>query len=108
VRPAPPGFIPDLTAGAAVVVTCPVVESALGGKRRNEFMTVKELRDALAKLEPNMDVYVYWERDNQTDIFDIDHVAKHRGIAKRIGDKKAFAFDSNGKDEHVFISVTGD
>jgi len=68
-------------------------------------MTVSELKQQLDNLPAEMEVVVYWERNGNSDILDVDEVSRRRGIAKRMKGKKGFEFDSRGPAEYVFISV---
>jgi hypothetical protein len=68
-------------------------------------MTVKELRDKLARFDSNVTVVVQWEHGSNLDLFEIDDVTVSNGTQKRVEGKAGFAFDSEGKDRRVFLTV---
>jgi hypothetical protein len=68
-------------------------------------VTVKELRDKLAKLDDKAKVVVRWERDDVQDLFEIDDVSTSKGTPKRIDDKAGFEYKSEGEAEWVFLSI---
>ena len=71
-------------------------------------MTVKELREHLSKFDDGKNVVVYWENANEQNFFDIDDIWMPNGTPNRIGNKKAFKFDSKGRADWVFINVSQD
>jgi len=68
-------------------------------------MTVKELREKLAKLDDKTRVVVLWEEGNDQNLFDIDEVSISRGEPKRIEGKAGFVFDNTGPATWAFINV---
>jgi hypothetical protein len=71
-------------------------------------MTVKELREKLTKFDDGKSVTVYWENGSEQNFFEIEDLSMPRGIANKVGGKKAFKFSSEGLAELVFINVTQD
>lgn len=71
-------------------------------------MTVKELRDKLAKHDGNADVLVLWEDGDKQHLLDVDDVSVGRGVASRRNGKKAIMWDSKGPASYVFVSVSED
>jgi len=70
-------------------------------------MTVKELRERLAKLDDKTDIVVYWEEGSEHHYFSIDDVSLTRGTPRRHADgKPGFTFDSKGPAAWLFISVS--
>jgi hypothetical protein len=70
-------------------------------------MTIKELRDKLAKFDQSKEAYVYWEGGSEHQFFGIEDVSESRGNHGRRQDNKVgFTFDSKGAVEWVFISVS--
>jgi hypothetical protein len=70
-------------------------------------MTVKELREKLARLDDKADIYIVWEDDNESRFFGIDEVSLQRGTPRRHpSGKVGFMWDSKGPVEWAFISVT--
>ncbi len=70
-------------------------------------MTVKELREKLARLDDKADVYIVWEDDNESRFFGIDAVSLQRGTPKRhLSGKVGFKWEANGPVEWAFISVS--
>jgi hypothetical protein len=72
-------------------------------------MTVKELRQKLAKLDGQTRVVVYWEDGVEQTFFEIDDVSLAKGEPMRDkSGKPAFKFDSSGPVEWLFIGVSRD
>jgi hypothetical protein len=70
-------------------------------------MTVKELRDKLAKIPDDMRVVVYWEDGAEHQFFGIDEVSVTTGNPCRTsGQKAGFAFDSKGVATWLFVCVS--
>ena len=53
-------------------------------------------------------VVVYWENADEQNFFDIDDIWMPNGTPNRIGNKKAFKFESKGHPNWVFINVSQD
>jgi hypothetical protein len=69
-------------------------------------MTVKELREALARFDERANVVVSLEENSDLQFFEIEEASAHRGIPKRRADGKAgFEFVQDGPAQWVFISV---
>jgi len=70
-------------------------------------MTIKELRDKLAKFDQSKEAYVHWEGGSEHQFFGIEDVAESRGTPIRHPDNKVgFAFDATGPVEWVFIIIS--
>jgi hypothetical protein len=70
-------------------------------------MTVKELRDKLARFDDGKSVTVFWENGSEQNFFEVENLSMPGGTAKIIGGKKAFVFGP-GSSDLVFINVTRD
>jgi len=69
-------------------------------------MTVKKLREKIAKLPDDMDVIVYWEDGPKHQYFGVDDVSPTKGNPSRTDGKVGFEFTSKGLVEWLFISVS--
>jgi hypothetical protein len=69
-------------------------------------MTVKKLREKIAKLPDDMDVIVYWEGGPEHQYFGVDDVSPTKGNPSRTGGKVGFEFTSKGVVEWLFVSVS--
>ncbi len=70
-------------------------------------MTVKELREKLARLDDKADVYIVWEDHNESRFFGIDAVSLQRGTPRRHpSGKVGFKWEANGPVEWAFITVS--
>jgi hypothetical protein len=70
-------------------------------------MTVKELREKLARLDDKADIYIVWEDGNESRFFGIDEVSLQRGTPRRHpSGKVGFTWDHKGPVEWAFISAS--
>ncbi len=70
-------------------------------------MNVKELRDKLSKLDDKTTVVVYWEREADSQYFEIDDVSLAKGTPRRHADGKVgFTFEKEGPATWLFISIS--
>jgi hypothetical protein len=68
-------------------------------------MTVKELREKLAKLDDKARVVVRWDNEGGLNLFEIDDVSLSRGTPTRTKGKAGFKFQSTGIAEWAFVSI---
>jgi hypothetical protein len=70
------------------------------------IMTVKQLREALSKLDENTNIVVYCQDGNEHQFFEINTVSLRKGAPKRLaGERAGFEFAHDGPAEWAFISV---
>ena len=69
-------------------------------------MTVRELKEKIAKLDDDMQVVAYREIDRDTEFYDVIDVSAARGTPRRLEDGKfGLTFDHAGAVQWLLITI---